>query len=76
MRVYTTICLPFLFLSTVSSKLLSVNFSGDSVKQLRKRFFINFMSEKLSSEDAVEIGINKYMVASLCRLGNNAISKS
>ena len=47
-----------------------------SVKQLRSRFFINFMSEKLSSADAVEMGIDKHMVASLCRLGNNAISMS
>ena len=34
------------------------------------------MSEKLHSADAVEMGIDKHMVASLCRLGNNAISKS
>ena len=32
------------------------------------------MSEKLCSADAAEIGIDKHMVASLCRLGNNAIS--
>ena len=47
-----------------------------SVTRLRKRFFINVMSEKLYSTDAVEMGIDKHMVASLCRLGNNAISKS
>ena len=47
-----------------------------SVKWLRRRFFINFMSEKFRTADAVEIGIDKYMVASLCRLGNNAISMS
>ena len=41
---------------------------------LRRRFFINFMSEKLCSADAVEMGIDKHMVASLSRLGNNAIS--
>ena len=35
---------------------------------------IKFMSEKLCSADAVEMGIDKHMVASLCRLGNNAIS--
>ena len=34
------------------------------------------MSEKLHSVDAVEMGIDKYMVASLCRLGNIAISMS
>ena len=45
-----------------------------SVKRLRRRFFINFMSEKLCSADAVDMGIDKHMVASLCRLGNNAIS--
>ena len=88
-RVYTAICLPFLFqTSTISSKSLSVSFSGDSmtifikldrlssVKRLRRRFFINFMSEKLRSADAVEIGIDKHMIASVCRLGNNAISMS
>ena len=32
------------------------------------------MSEKLRSTDAVEMGIDKHMVASLYRLGNNAIS--
>ena len=47
-----------------------------SVKQLRRQFFINFMSEKLRSADAVEMGIDKHMVASLYRLGNNAISMS
>ena len=34
------------------------------------------MSEKLCSAEAVEMGIDKHMVASLCRLGNNAISMS
>ena len=34
------------------------------------------MSEKLHSTDAVEMGIDKHMAASLCRLGNNAISMS
>ena len=34
------------------------------------------MSEKLYFSDAVEMGIDKHMVASLCRLGNNAISMS
>ena len=34
------------------------------------------MSEKLCSADTVEMGIDKYMVSSLCRLGNNAISMS
>ena len=37
---------------------------------------MNFMSEKLFSADAVEMGIDKHMVASLCRLGNNAVSRS
>ena len=46
------------------------------VQQLQRRFFINFMSEKLCSADAVEMGIRKHMVASLCRLRNNAISMS
>ena len=32
------------------------------------------MSEKLCSADAVEMGIDKHMVASLCRLGSKAIS--
>ena len=88
MRVYTAIRLPFLFhTSTISSKSLSVSFSGDSmtifkldrlssVKRLRKRFSINFISEKLRSADAVEMGFDKHMVASLCRLGNNPISMS
>ena len=39
----------------------------NSVKRLRRRFFINFMSVKLCSTDAVEMGIDKHMVASLCR---------
>ena len=34
------------------------------------------MSEKLCSADAVEMGIDKHMVASLCRLGNIAVSRS
>ena len=34
------------------------------------------MSEKLHSADVVEMGIDKHMVVSLCRLGNNAISMS
>ena len=37
-----------------------------SVKRLRRQFFINFMSEKLHSADTVEMGIDKYMVDSLC----------
>ena len=89
MSVYKAIRLAFPFhTSTISSKLLSVSFLGDSmiisvkldrlgsVKRLRRRFFMNFMSEKLHSADAVEMGIDKHMVASLCRLGNNAISMS
>ncbi len=81
--------LPFLFhTSTISSKSLSVSFSGhlmtivikldglSSVKWLPRRFSINYMSEKLCSADAVEMGIDKHMVASLYRLGNNAISMS
>ena len=44
--------------------------------RLRRRFINNFMSEKLCSADAVEMGIDKHMVASLCRLGNNAINLS
>ena len=47
-----------------------------SVKRLRRRFFINFISEKFCSADVVEMGIDKHIVASLCRLGNNAISMS
>ena len=34
------------------------------------------MSEKLCSADAVKMGIDKHMVASLCRSGNNAMSMS
>ena len=34
------------------------------------------MSEKHRSADAIEMGIDKHMVASLCRLGNNAINMS
>ena len=34
------------------------------------------MSEKLRYADAVEMGIDWHMVASLCRLGKNAISMS
>ena len=47
-------------------RLSSVSYEGDS--------FINFMSEKLCYADAVEMGIDKHMVASLCTKGNNAIS--
>ena len=54
------------------------NFGGFrcSPPWLRRRFFINFMPEKLRSADAEEMGIDMHMVASLCRLGNNAISMS
>ena len=45
-----------------------------SVKQLRRQFLINFMSEKLRFADAVEMGIDNHIVVRLCRLGNNAIS--
>ena len=45
-------------------------------RRLRRRFFINFMSEKLCSADAVDMGIDKHMAASLCRSENNAISMS
>ena len=45
-------------------------------RRLLRRFFVNFMSEKLCSGDAVEMGLDKHMVASLCRLGNNAIHMS
>ena len=89
MRVYTAIRLPFLFhTSTISYKSLSVSFLGDSmtilikldrlcsVELLRRRFFINFMSEKLCSTDPAVMGRDKHMVASLCRLENNAISMS
>ena len=41
-----------------------------------KAILINFMSETLRSAEPVEMGIDKHMVASLCRLGNNAISMS
>ena len=44
------------------------------MKRLRRRFFINLMSEKLCSV-MLEMGIDKHMVA-ICRLGNNAISMS
>ena len=77
MRVYTAIRLPILFhTSTISSKLLSVRLSGDSTiifikfdrlssfKWLQKQFFINFMSEKHRSVDAVEMGIDKHIFAS------------
>ena len=37
---------------------------------------VNFMSEKLCSTDAVEMGMDKQMVTSLCGLGNNAINTS
>ena len=47
-----------------------------SVMWLQRQFFINFMSEKLHSVDAVEMEIDKHMIASLFRLGNNAISMS
>ena len=91
MRVYTAIHLPILFpTSTIYSKLQSESFLGDSVtifmsdrlssvkrlKRLRRRSFINFKSEKLCFTDAVEMEIDEHMVASLCRLGNNAISMS
>ena len=35
-----------------------------SVMRLQRRFFINFISEKFHSADAVETGIVNYMVAS------------
>ena len=88
MRVYTAI-LPFRFhMSTISSKPLSIGFSAESMpifikldslssdKRSRRRLFINFMSVKLCFADAVEMGIDKHMVASLYRLGYNAISIS
>ena len=34
------------------------------------------MSEKLCSADAVEMEIDKHMVASLCKWGNNTIGMS
>ena len=46
------------------------------VNRLRRRLFINFKSEKLHAVDAVEMGIDKHMVASLFRQWNNAISMS
>ena len=67
---------------------ISPSFSGDwmtifihldrliSVKRLRWQFFINLMSEKFRFAEAVEMRIEKNMVASLCRLGNNVISMS
>ena len=80
MRVYTATLLPFLLhTSTAFSKSLLVNLLWDSmiifikldrlssVKQLQKRFFINFITEKLCSADVVETGIVKHMVTSLCR---------
>ena len=86
MRVYTAIRLLFLLIaSTISSKSLSVSFSGgsitnfikldrlSSVKRLRRRFYINFLSEKLHPANAAEIGRDQHMVASLCRSGNNAV---
>ena len=89
MRVYTVIRLPFLFhTSTIPFKSLSVSFLGDSMtifikldrlssgKRLRRQFFNNFMSEKLPSADSVEMGTDKHIVASLCRLVNNAICMS
>ena len=36
-----------------------------SGQRLQRRFFINFMSKKLRSADAVEMGIDKHLVASL-----------
>ena len=63
MRVYTAIRLPFLFHTATIS--LSVSFWGDSMTIFIK--LINFMSEKLCSADAVEMGIDKHMVASLYR---------
>ena len=45
-----------------------------TVKRLQNQLF-NFMSEKLHSAD-VEMGIDKHIVASLCRWGNNAINMS
>ena len=88
MRVYAAISLPFLFhMSIISFKSLSVSFSGHSLIVFIKLdrlssavtkaiIYFNCMSEKLRSSDAVEMGIDKHMVACLCRLGNNAISMS
>ena len=85
---YTAICLPFLFHTSTIFQITISEFLGRfndnfqvgqvkfSQKQLQRRFFINFISEKLCSADTVEMGIDKHMVASLCRLGNNAISMS
>ena len=47
-----------------------------SSKRLRMQFFINFLSEKLHSANAVKMGLVKHMVASLCSLGNNAVNMS
>ena len=88
MRVYNAIHLPFLFhKSTISSKSLSAFLEDSmtifvkldrisSVMRLQRWFFMNFMSEKLCSSDAVEMGIDKHMVASLYRLEINVISMS
>ena len=40
------------------------------------KVILYFMFEKHRSADDVEMGIDKHMVAMLCRLGNNAISMS
>ena len=59
------------FLQIIISEFFCAKF-----KRLPRQFFINFMSEKIRSADGIEKGIDKHMVASLYRLGDDAISMS
>ena len=73
---------------TISSRLVSVSFCGDSIeifmrwerlpalKELRKRVLISFIWEKLLSTDAVDTGMDKPIEAILLKLGNIATSIS
>ena len=53
---------------------ISIKLDWLSSEAVTKAILFFFMSEKLRSADALEMGIDKHMVTSLCRLGNNAIS--
>ena len=67
---------------TISSRLVSVSFCGDSIeifmrceklpalKELRKRVLISFIWEKLLSTDAVDTGMDKPIEAILLICNN------
>ena len=48
----------------------------ESLKLLRSRVLFSFISEKLHSTEAVATGMERLMVASVCKLGNIVFSIS